>query len=243
MLRVLIVIACLITTAAGERLAAQGAGVGLTLSVAAVDGAGAPIPGARVILSGAAARDATTRDDGTIRLIRLKAGSYRVRVEHARFITLERELTLRAGQSQKIEMALSEAPAMAPERAEEEEAVEAEETPAPPGEARSLLITNFIEKNFIGRNPKRDDELGCTASARTRLIQLRESLPEESLPDADEVIYVVAGEGTLRLGNRDVELDSSSLAVIPRGTVKALTRKGRNPLIVLSVVSGPSCTQ
>lgn len=242
MLRLLIVIACLTTTGAGERLAAQGAGVGLTLTVAAVDGAGAPIPGARVILSGPATRDANTRDDGTIRLIRLRAGSYRVRVEHARFITLERELTLRAGQSQTIEMTLSEA-AAAPEPADEEQPIEAEEPAAPPGESRSLVITNFIEKHFVGRDPKREDELGCTASARTRLIQLRESLPEESIPDADEVIYVIAGEGTLRLGNRDVALESSALAVIPRGTVRAITRKGRNPLIVLSVVSGPSCTQ
>ena len=83
----------------------------------------------------------------------------------------------------------------------------------------------------------------ATASARTTLLQLRESGKEEARTDADEVLYVVAGEGTLRLGNRDLPLSSSTTAIVPRGTVRGLTRKGRNPLIVLSVVSGPPCTK
>jgi mannose-6-phosphate isomerase-like protein (cupin superfamily) len=102
---------------------------------------------------------------------------------------------------------------------------------------------DFLDKNLIGgRDPVKRDELGCTASARTTLLQLRESGKEEARADADEVIYVVAGEGTLRLGNRDLPLASSTIAVVPRGTVRGLTRKGKNPLILLSVVSGPACT-
>lgn len=237
--RCLLLAAACLAIAGAERLAAQG--VGLTLTVAAVDGTGQAIPGARVVLTGPAPRDATTRDDGTIRLIRLRAGTYRVRVEHARFVTLERDVTMRAGQSQTIQLTLTDA-APPPEPDEPEEPAMEEPTDAPAGDPRSVLITDFIEKNFIGRDPKREDELGCTASARTRLIQLREALPEESRPDADEVIYVIAGEGTMRLGNRDLQLESSLVAVVPRGTVRSITRKGRNPLIVLSVVSGPSCT-
>jgi mannose-6-phosphate isomerase-like protein (cupin superfamily) len=102
---------------------------------------------------------------------------------------------------------------------------------------------DFLDKNLIGgRDPVKRDELGCTASARTTLLQLRDSAKEEARADADEMIYVVAGEGTLRLGNRDLPLASSTIAVVPRGTVRGLTRKGKNPLIVLSVVSGPACT-
>lgn len=236
--RLLPLIICLSALPAG-RAAAQG--VGLTLTVGAVDGTGEPVPGARVILTGPVTRDAATNDDGTIRLVRLRPGTYRLRVEHARFVTLEREVTMRAGQPQTVQMTLTEAPPPPEPPKPEKPAVE-QENDVPPGEPRSLLITDFIEKNFIGRDPIREDQLGCTASARTRLIQLRESLPEEAAPEADETIYVVAGEGTMRLGNRDVALDSSSLVVVPRGTVRSITRKGRNPLIVLSVVSGPSCT-
>lgn len=239
--RLVLAAACLVATAGADLLFAQG--VGLTLTVAAVDGTGAAIPGARVVLTGPAPRDATTRDDGTIRLIRLRPGTYRVRVEHAAFVTLEREVTLRAGQSQTVQVTLTEAAAPPPPEPVEPEAPAPEETgAAPAGDARAVLITDFIEKNFIGRDPRREDELGCTASARTRLIQLRETLSEQSRPDADEVIYVIAGEGTMRLGNRDIALESSLVAVVPRGTVRSISRKGRNPLIVLSVVSGPSCT-
>jgi mannose-6-phosphate isomerase-like protein (cupin superfamily) len=177
-------------------------------------------------VTGPVNREGETIANGTIRVTGLRAGTYRVRVEHVRFITLEREVT------PPPEPEPVEAPPPDPAQAD-----------TPPGEPRTLVVADFVEKNFIGsRDPIKEDELGCTASARTRLVQLRESTKEESSPDADEVIYVVAGEGTLRLGNKDVPLDSSALAVVPRGTARSLSRKGRNPLIVLSVVSGPSCT-
>ena len=114
---------------------------------------------------------------------------------------------------------------------------------APPGDARALSIVDFLESNHLsGRDPSRTDQLGCTASAKTTLVQVRDSLEEKSLADADEVLYVVAGEGSLRLGNKDVSLAAGGLAVVPRGTARGLTRKGKNPLMVLSVVSGPPCT-
>jgi mannose-6-phosphate isomerase-like protein (cupin superfamily) len=114
---------------------------------------------------------------------------------------------------------------------------------APPGDARALSIVDFLESNHLsGRDPSRTDQLGCTASSKTTLIQVRDSLEEKAQADADEVLYVVAGEGTLRLGNKDVSLQAGGLAVVPRGTVRGLTRKGKNPLMLLSVVSGPPCT-
>jgi mannose-6-phosphate isomerase-like protein (cupin superfamily) len=97
--------------------------------------------------------------------------------------------------------------------------------------------------HLSGRDPIKSDQLGCTASARTTLLQIRDDLEEKSMPDADEVLYVVAGQGSLRLGNKDVPLEAGGLAVVPRGTVRGLSRKGKNPLIVLSVVSGPPCTK
>jgi mannose-6-phosphate isomerase-like protein (cupin superfamily) len=115
---------------------------------------------------------------------------------------------------------------------------------APPGDARSLTVVDFIEKNGIrGGDPVKTDQLGCTASAKTMLLQIRDQVAEQSRADADETIYVIAGEGSLRLGNKDVPLQASTVAVIPRGTVRGLSRKGKNVLYVLSVVSGPPCTK
>jgi mannose-6-phosphate isomerase-like protein (cupin superfamily) len=216
-----------------------------TLTVSVTDESGSPLQGVTVTITGPVTRSATTVANGTARLLNVRSGTYRLRFEHERFITLEREVTLRAGAVPDIDVALSAAP---PPPAPPPPPPSAAETTmhesAPPGDPRYLAIVDFLDKNLIGgREPQKRDEIGCTASARTTLLQFRESTKEESRPDADEVLYVVAGEGTLRLGNRDLPLASSSVAVVPRGTVRGLTRKGKNPLIVLSVVSGPACTK
>jgi mannose-6-phosphate isomerase-like protein (cupin superfamily) len=216
-----------------------------TITVAATDGSGSPVKGARVVVTGTANREGVTIADGTIRVTGLRPGAYRIRVEQEGFVTLEREVTVRAtSQRQVFDVTLTEAPSPPEPEKPEPAAPQTSSSTTPPGQPRSVVIADFVEKNFIsGRDPRKEDELGCTASARTVLLQLRDPTKEESDPDADEVLYVVAGEGTLRLGNTDVVLDSSTVAIVPRGTVKAITRKGRNPLILLSVKSGPSCTK
>ena len=221
-----------------------------TVTVSITDESGTPVQGVTVTVTGPVTRTVTTVANGTARLLGMRSGTYRLRFEHQGFITLERDVTMRAGALPEVDVTLS--PAVAPPppadtaetEARENVPAEAERQQAPPGDPRYVTIVDFLDKNLIGsREPSKRDELGCTASARTTLVQLRESAKEEARTDADEVLYVVAGEGTLRLGNRDLQLSSSTTAVVPRGTVRGLTRKGRNPLIVLSVVSGPPCTK
>ena len=214
-----------------------------TLTVTVTDGAGLPVQGAAVTVTGPLDRNGTTVANGSVRLLGLRAGTYRIRVEHEGFITLEREIVVRTA---PVSVDLTLSPAAEPAEAPEPEPAAPPPAAAPdvpPGEPRSVMLADFIEKNFISsREPKREDEIGCTASARTTLLQVRDDTPEQASDDSDEVIYVVAGEGTLRLGNKDVSLRSSSTAIVPRGTARALKRRGRNPLIVLSVVSGKPCT-
>lgn len=214
-----------------------------TLTVTVTDGTGAPLEGATIRAVGPVSRTGTTDAKGVVRFVGVRPGEYRVRAELDQYVTLERMVTV-ARTPQAVEMSLSPAPAPP----EPEPAPEPEPEPAPPaappGDPASLVVLDFIERNFIGtRQDVQRNELGCTASAATTLVQVREPVAERVLPDADEVLYVVAGEGTLRLGNEDVPLKATSLAVIPRGTARGLTRKGRNPLILLSVVSGPPCTK
>jgi mannose-6-phosphate isomerase-like protein (cupin superfamily) len=213
--------------------------------VTVTDPSGAPVQGVTVSVTGPVTRAVTTVANGTARVLGMRAGTYRFRLEHARFITLERDVTVRGGAVPEIDVTLSPAPEPPPPP---KPAPPPDDTPAPaaapPGDPRYLSIVDFLDRNLIGgREPIKQDEIGCTASARTTLVQLRDSVKDEARTDADEVIYVVAGEGTLRLGNRDLSLGSSTVAVVPRGTVRGLTKKGRNPLIVLSVVSGPACTK
>ena len=227
------------------RPAAPAARATTPVVVTVTDESGAPIQGTTVSVTGSMTRAVTTVANGTARVLGLRPGTYRFRFEHPNFITLERDVTVRGGAVPEIEVTLSPAPTpVSPPEPVAPPAETMAPVTAPPGDPRYLSVVDFLDKNLIGgREPIKRDEVGCTASARTTLVQLRDSLPDEARPDADEVLYVVAGQGTLRLGNRDLSLDSSTVAVVPRGTVRGLTKKGRNPLIVLSVVSGVPCTK
>jgi mannose-6-phosphate isomerase-like protein (cupin superfamily) len=55
------------------------------------------------------------------------------------------------------------------------------------------------------------------------------------------MLYVIGGEGTLRLDGRDVAIGAGSFAVVPRGTTYGFTPRGRNPLIVLATLAGAPC--
>lgn len=225
------------------RPAATSSSATATLTVTITDGGGLPIQGVEVRASGPLDREGTSLAGGIVRFLNLRGGDYRVRFAHDRFVLLERDVTMRPGVSQSIDVMLSPAPE-APALAEMPAPAPAPTVTAPAGEPRTVAVVDFVERNFIsGRDGIKEDPLGCTASAKTTLVQVRDPLPERSLADSDEVVYVVAGEGTLRLGNRDVALSATTLSVIPRGTVRGITRKGRNPLIFVSVLSGPPCTR
>jgi hypothetical protein len=105
-----------------------------------------------------------------------------------------------------------------------------------------MALLDFIEKNFIsGREPQREDMVGCSGLGRSVLWQVRDPWTGRVHDDTDVMLYVIGGEGGLRLGSRDVPLAAGGFAVVPRGTSYALTRRGRNPLIVLAFFAGTAC--
>ena len=215
-----------------------------TLTVNITDGGGLPLQGVDVRASGALDREGTSLATGFVRFLNLRGGDYRLRFAHPKFVLLERDVTMRPGVSQSIDVMLSPAPEV--EAPAEKPAPPPPANTAPPGEPASVAIPDFIEKNFIGgRDAQKEDPLGCTASAKTTMVQVNNAMPERALADADEAILVVYGEGTVRLGNRDVSVSSKalSLVVIPAGPSGASPVKGRNPLIFVSVLSGPPCTR
>jgi mannose-6-phosphate isomerase-like protein (cupin superfamily) len=215
-----------------------------TLTITVTDGGGLPVQGVEVTASGPLDREGTSLASGLVRFLSLRGGDYRLRFSHPKYVLLERDVTMRPGTSQSVDVMLSNAPDQPKDAPAPVPVPVPSASNAPAGEPRSSAVVDFVERNLIsGRDAVKEDAMGCTASAKTTLVQIREPLPERALADTDEVIYVVAGEGTLRLGNRDVSLSASTLAVVPRGTVRGITRKGRNPLIFVSVLSGPPCTR
>jgi quercetin dioxygenase-like cupin family protein len=57
----------------------------------------------------------------------------------------------------------------------------------------------------------------------------------------DEIVYVVAGEGTVRVGETPTPVRAGSLVVVPNGVGHAFERGGKNPLIVVSTLIGAPC--
>ena len=208
---------------------------GATIVIVVRDHSGTPVPGARVAVSGAASQAATTDASGAAALAAMRDGAYRLRFEREGFITLERDVTMRNGQRLTIDVVLDAAPPP-PEPA-----------PIPPQQAGpsgppvSVSIPAFLDTHSIGRDPLKESVLGCTGDSTTRVLQIRDALSVHTHAAFDEIIYVVAGDGTVRLGAQSTPIAAGSLAVVPRGVSHALERRGKNPLTVLSVLAGAPC--
>src|SRR5206468_11984217 len=101
---------------------------------------------------------------------------------------------------------------------------------APAGPPVTLSIPTFLDKNFIGREPLKESVIGCTGSATTRLLQLRDPIAMHT-HDLDEIIYVVAGDGAVRTRaangkDESTVVNAGSLSVMPRGVPHAIERRG-----------------
>jgi mannose-6-phosphate isomerase-like protein (cupin superfamily) len=212
-----------------------------TLELKVTDRKGAPIAGAEVTVEGPSAREGTSDANGSIVFRNMTAGAYRSRVQRNGFITLEKEATIRAGAPFLVEVALSPAPPP-PLAAKPQPA--AEPPPAlAAGLARALAIDDaLLRARLPGREPVERLSVGCSGATASEVLRLRDGLESHTHTDADEVLYLVAGEGTLTLGSQDVKVGPGWYSLVPRGVAHALVRSGRNPIVLLSVVSGQPCS-
>jgi len=223
--------------AAPKQAAAPARSLVMTLQVTSKNGAG--LGDVKVSIDGPVTRDAQTDDGGIARFPNVKPGTYRVRFEHPKYVAFEKELTLKAGQSQAFDVSLDEAAAPPPPPAAP--AKPAAPALGTPGEPKTVNIADFLEKNLISREPMKRTALGCSGLLESDLLQIRDPLPERSHDTYDETLYVVTGQGTIKLAGRDTNLDAASFVVIPRGTAYSLSRRGSKPLILISTYAGEPC--
>jgi mannose-6-phosphate isomerase-like protein (cupin superfamily) len=211
------------------------------VTVEVTDPAGTPLADVLVRATGTMEREGRTGPDGIVRFTGLRAGPYRLRFEHDAFVRLERDVTL-AARALTLDAMLTPAPPPPPPPAPPPAPAAAAAEPARPvGEPAALEVPGFVERNFVGREAVKTSVVGCTGHATSRVVQLREPLRDQRHEDADESIYVVAGEAELTMAGREGAVEAGTLIVVPRGTTYSLSRKGRNPVVLLSVVSGPPC--
>jgi mannose-6-phosphate isomerase-like protein (cupin superfamily) len=248
-----IVVAALLAPTALAQTPAPARRPSLTMSLQIVvrDHSGTGLEGVDIGVSGAESRQASTDEKG-LATVPVSPGTYRLRFERERFITLERDVTIGRGQPTTVMVALDAAlPPPAPAAVPVATPAPAEPAPAhapAPASAAAAIgppvhvsIPSFLDKNFIGRDPLKESVLGCTPGATTRVLQLRDSLALHTHADLDEILYVVAGDGVVRVREETMTLAPGSLTVIPRGLPHATERRGRNPLIVLSTLAGAAC--
>jgi Cupin domain/Carboxypeptidase regulatory-like domain len=212
-----------------------------SVRIAVRDQDGTGLSGVRLLLSGAAQGEFVTGGAGTMVVPDLKDGVYRLRCEREGFITLEREFTVRGGAYSQIDVVLNLAPPPPP--------TPAPEPPPPPkaippgGRPVTISIVDYLDKNLIGREPIKESVLACNPLETVRLLQMREGVAQHVHQGGDEIIYVVAGEGTVRIGEAPTPIRPGSLVVVTNGIGHALERGGKNPLIVVSTLVGAPCDQ
>ena len=212
------------------------------LSVTVTDKSGNGIGDVNVAVNGPVDRSGRTAADGSVAFRTMRAGTYRLRFENERYITLEREVVVGARASD-VTVALNPAPVPKP--------VVAPPAPvAPPPvqkssrtvEPRTLSMSDFLEKNLIGSEPQKTSLFACTDGGTARVLQIKEPLTNHVNADADEVFYVVAGGGSVRVRDLDYKAGPGLFLLIPRGVPVGARREGRNPLIALTVTMGAACT-
>ena len=110
-------------------------------------------------------------------------------------------------------------------------------------EPHSLSIPDYLDKNLIGSEPVKTSLLACADGGTAVLLQVREPLNDLQHAEADEILYVVAGAGILRMRNQETKMAPGHFALVPRGVSHTLRRDGRNPMIAVSLLAGTPCTE
>jgi hypothetical protein len=217
---------------------------GTTLSLTVTDSVGAVLEGVAVSLVGPADRRGTTTAEGRLRLLNVPAGTHRVRFEREGYHTFEKELVWRTGlAAPSMTVTLNAAPPPPePPPPPAPEPAKAEFTLPPPSAPKTMALPDYIERNFISnKEGHKENIVGCSGVGQGMVWQVREAWTDRQHESADAMLYVIGGEGTLRLDGRDVTLRPGSFAVVPRGTSYGFIPRGRNPLIVLGFLAGAPC--
>jgi len=210
-----------------------------TLAIIVSDPAGVPLGNVKVTINGPVSREART-ERGRIAIENLPAGSYLLRFEREGFVSFEREVAARGSVPIDVKVTLTPLPPPPP-------APVPEIPPKPPAPALgaapvAIDMPSFIEKNYVGRSGGKTTAVACAAGGAATLMQVKDPLVEHTHADADEFLYTIAGEGSVRAAGRDQPLRAGVFMMVPRGVPHIIVAVTRNPLVLLSIRAGEHCS-
>lgn len=206
----------------------------VTFAIHVADPSGTPVGDVRVTLSGAVTRTSRTERGRTV-FENLPSGTYRLRFEKKGYIVLDREVTGRGAKPIDVKVTLD------PEPLPPLEPVAT--LPPPIVNARMVVLDMpaFIEKNYVGRAAVKNTPLGCATGGTSTLVQINEPLALHAHEEADEFIYVIAGQGMAQLSGREEPLGPAVFLMIPRGMPHTIIAGPKKPLVMMSVRAGEKC--
>ena len=210
----------------------------VTLAIFVEDAKGQPVGDVLVTLTGATSRTSRTERGRTV-FENLPSGQYKLRFEKTGYLPLDHDVTGRGAKPIEVKVTLEAEPEPEPVKP-----VEAPPPPPPaPAETRMVVLDMpaFIEKNYIGRAAGKTTPMGCASGGSSTLLQINEPLAQHTHDDADEFLYVIAGQGTAKLSGREESLGPAVFLMVPRGTAHTITAGPKKPLVMMSIRTGAGC--
>lgn len=210
----------------------------VTFAINVTDPSGAPVPDVRVTVTGVVTRTSRTERGRTV-FENLPSGQYTLKFEKPGYITVDKEVTGRGAKPIDVAVTMEREPEPEPKPIEKP-------APPPPAPAADMKIAvldmpAFIEKNYIGRAAGKTTPMGCAPGGSSTLLQMNEPLAQHTHDDADEFIYVIAGQGMAKLSGREESLGPAVFLMIPRGMPHTVTAGPKKPLVMMSVLAGDKC--
>lgn len=221
-----------------QRGSAQRATTGpAAFAVFVSDPSGKPITNVQVTVTGRAERSAAT-ENGRIAFENLPVGQYHFKFEKDGYEPVEQDVTGRRGAP--VDVKVTMAPVPAPEPPPPPPAPE----PKPESTVKPVVLDMpaFIEKFYVGKASGKTTPMACSDNGSATLIQANDAIAEHTHDDADEYIYVIAGEGNAQLGARNEPLGAGVFLMVPRGAAHAFTVGRKRPLVFISTLAGGHCS-
>jgi mannose-6-phosphate isomerase-like protein (cupin superfamily) len=207
-------------------------------AVLVTDPSGTPITDVLVTMTGKAQRSGST-EGGRIAFEDLPIGHYHFTFEKDGYDPVEQDVTGKRGAPVDVKVTMTPKPKPVPPPPP------AAPAPTPVSNAKPVVLDMpaFIEKYYVGKGSGTTTAMACSDGGSATLIQANDPIAEHTHADADEFVYVIAGEGSARIGQRSEPLSAGVFMMIPRGTPHAFSVGKKHPLVFVSTLAGGHCPQ